>query len=209
MIKFLRGLGPWALAAVLVGGGFLLITGFSALNPFKSTPFTNQGPTVVESIKALSELTSVEYVEYTTIEKGKDRGLLNWAQGERIYMFALARIGAGVDLGALGPGDVDADPEAGTVRVTLPPPAILYVEVDQEATQVYDRDTGLFTSGDKDLESEARRAAAAELERQALAAGILDAATENARDTLTVFLESLGYTDIVVEPAPAPDTSGL
>ncbi len=207
MSKFLRGLGPWVLAAVLVGGGYLLITGFSSLNPFKSTPYTVQGPTVVESIQALSELTSVEYVEYTTIEKGKDRGLLNWAKGERIYLFALARIGAGIDLGALGEGDIVVDGDR--VRVTLPPPAILYVEMDDEATQVYDRDTGILTSGDKDLETEARRAAADELERQALAAGILAAATENAQETLTVFLEGLGFTDVVIEPAPAPDTSGL
>ncbi len=207
MSRFLRGLGPWVLAAVIVGGGFLVITGFSALNPFKSTPYTIHGPTVVESIQALSELTSVEYVEYTTIEKGKDRGLLNWAKGERIYLFALARIGAGIDLGAIAPEDVHVDEER--VRITLPPPAILYVEVDDEATQVYDRDTGILTSGDKDLETEARRAAADELERQALRAGILEAATENAQETLTAFLEGLGFTDVVIDPAPAPDTSGL
>ncbi len=207
MSRFLRGLGPWVLAAVIVGGGFLVITGFSALNPFKSTPYTIHGPTVVESIQALSELTSVEYVEYTTIEKGKDRGLLNWAKGERIYLFALARIGAGIDLGAIAPEDVHVDEER--LRITLPPPAILYVEVDDEATQVYDRDTGILTSGDKDLETEARRAAADELERQALRAGILEAATENAQETLTAFLEGLGFTDVVIDPAPAPDTSGL
>ncbi len=207
MFKFLRGLGPWVLAAVLVGGGFLVVAGFSALNPFESRPYTNQGPTVVESIQALSELTSVEYVEHTTIEKGKDRGLLNWAKGERIYMFALARIGAGVDLGAIGEDDVRVD--GNRVRITLPPPAILYVEMDDEATQVYDRDTGVFTSGDKDLESEARRAAADELERQALRAGILDDATEHAQEALTVFLTGLGFEDVRIDAAPAPDTSGL
>ena len=38
-------------------------------------------------------------VEYTTIEKGNDFGWLNWARGDRIFLFAVARIGAGVEAG--------------------------------------------------------------------------------------------------------------
>ncbi len=206
-MKTVRGLAPWALVALLAVGAFLVVTGFGSLNPFRSKPFTNYGPTVVESIQELSELTSIEYVEYTTIEKGEDRGLLNWAQGDRIYMFALARIGAGVDLDDLTVDQIDVDGDR--VTVTLPPAEILYVEMDQEATQVYDRDTGLFTKGDKDLEAQARRDAAKLLEAKALEAGILDDATQSAIDTLTTFLGGLGFEEIVVSPAPPPDGSDL
>ncbi len=207
MFKFLRAMGPWAVAAVLLLGGFLVVTGFSSLNPFRSKPFTNYGATVVQSVQELSELTSIEYVEYTTIEKGNDRGLLNWAKGDRIYLFALARIGAGVDLDDLTADQVDIDGDR--IRITLPPAEIFYTELDQEATQVYDRDTGIFTSGDKDLETETRREAAKLLEQKALEAGILDDATQSAVDTLTAFLTGLGFEDIEVSPAPPPDPGDL
>ncbi len=207
MIRFTRALGPWVVAAALLVGGFVVVTGFGGLNPFRSTPYTNHGPTVVESIQELAELTSIEYVEYTTIEKGKDRGLLNWAKGDRIYMFAVARIGAGVDLDDLTEDDIEVDGDR--IRITLPPAEVLYTELDQEATQVYERDTGILTSGDKDLETEARRAAAVMLTAKALEAGILEDATASAVDTLTTFLTGLGFEDVVVSPAPAPDTGSL
>jgi hypothetical protein len=40
-------------------------------------PFENIGPTVVRSIRSLANLTTVEYVEYTIVEKGTRSGILN------------------------------------------------------------------------------------------------------------------------------------
>ena len=180
----------------------LAFTQIDALNPFRSRPFTEVGPTVVESVQQLSKLTSVEYVEYTTVEKGNDRGWLNWARGDRVFMFAVARIGAGVDLDRLEDDDVTVDAEKKSVRIYLPAAEITYITLDNEATTVYDRDTGLFNRGDPQLESDARLVAEQVLRDSALEKGILDTASANAADTITAFLKGLGYTEISVIPRP-------
>jgi hypothetical protein len=137
-------------------------------------------------------------VEYTTIEKGDDRGWLNWATGDRIAMFAVARIEAGIDLALLEDDDIDADRETGRVRLILPPAQITNVAVDNEATSVFDRDTGVFTKGDPDLERAARLAAEEILVVQAEEQGILQMAEDRAVLVLTDLLRGLGYTDIEV-----------
>ncbi len=69
--------------------------------------------------------------------------------------------------------------------------------VDNEATEVLDRDKGLFTKGDPQLEGEARRIAETVLVEGALDDGILTQAEENATVVITKFLTGLGYTDVV------------
>ena len=182
---------------------------FDDLNPFASEPYTEIGPSVIHSIRDLSALTTVEVVEYTTIEKGTHGGLLERFRGDRIFLFAVARIGAGVDLAALDEQSFDVDPERRAVRLTIPPPQIQYVALDNEATQVFDRDTGIFTKGDRDLESEARRVADEVLREQALDSGILDRAFENAVLSLTAFLEGLGYEHVEVVQRRPPETESL
>jgi hypothetical protein len=166
--------------------------------------FQDVGPAVVDSIQELSELTTVEMVEYTTISKGEDFGWLNWARGDRVFLFAVARVGAGVDLEKLTPESFIVDNEAGTVLVRLPAPEVFYSYLDNEATQVFDRDTGLLTKGDAQLESEARREAERLLVDLSLDEGILDQAQENAETTISNFLHGLGYTHVMIERSPTP-----
>lgn len=197
--------------AVLVG---VLLAGvvFAALSVFRidlpsfitGEEFSEVGPTVVESIQDLSELTTVEMIEYTTMERGEDFGWLNWARGDRLYMFAVARIGAGVDLADLDPESFVVDAENGTVLVKLPPAEVLYAYLDSEATEVIDRDTGLLTKGDYELETEARREAESLLESQAVENGLLKTAQENAETTIAEFLHGLGYRHVIIERSPTP-----
>ena len=165
-------------------------------------PYTNLGPVTVQTIRDLASLTTVEVVEYTSIEKGDDRGWLNWATGDRIAMIAAARIGAGVDLAEVTADDIAVDREAGRVVIRLPAAQITYVAPDTEATQVYDRDTGLFTKGDPQLERAARLAAEEVLVDQALEGGILDLAEQRAVTVISGLIEGLGYTDVTVTVRP-------
>jgi hypothetical protein len=165
-------------------------------------PFTRLGPVTVQTVRAMAELTTVEVVEYTTVEKGNDRGWLNWAAGDKLSMFVVARIGAGVDLGAVRADDIYADPGTGKVVLTLPGAAITYVAVDTQASHVYDRDTGIFTKGDPDLERAARLAAEELLTRQALDAGLLEKAENQAVEVLTSLLTGMGYQDVRVAVGP-------
>lgn len=167
----------------------------AALEP---EPYQEIGPTVVRSIRDLANLTTVEMVEYTIVEKGTDEGFLAWARGDSLELFAVARIGAGVDLGEVSVRSFDLS-EDGVVELVVPAAEVQYVAVDNEATQILDRDTGLFTRGDPRLESDARRIADESLRQAALDEGILEMAEENAREVISNFLLNLGYRDVILE----------
>lgn len=203
---------PYALVAITA---LLLLAGFLAIRAVIGTiptveditqavegePFENVGPTVIRSIRDLANLTTVEYVEYTVVEKGTNSGILNWATGDSLTLLAVARIGAGVDLSQLDSSSFDVNLETGEVTVRLPEAAIQYVAVDNDATQVLDRSTGLFTKGDPRLETDARNVAEDVLVDQALTSGIIDEAQENAAEVITNFLLGLGYADVKVVQA--------
>ena len=195
------GTGKIVGLSVIAVVGLLAVFGamkIGDLNPFAQKPYTDIGPTVVESVRDLSQLTTVEQVQYTTVDRGKDGGFFGFLRSDRVFLFAVARIGAGVDLSELEQGDFDVDQEQRKVRLTIPAPTIQYVAMDSDATRIYDRDTGLFTKGDKDLESEARKIAEAELRQKALTSGILDRAHANTVRALTAFLGSLGYDQVEI-----------
>jgi hypothetical protein len=173
---------------------------------FEPQPYEEIGPVTITAIRDLAQLTTVETVQYTIVEKGTDEGWLAWARGDSLRMFAVARIGAGVDLSKLTVRDISVG-EDGVVEMTIPTATIQYVDPDEDATQVLDRDQGLFTSGDPGLESDVRRIADEVLVENAIEEGILDEAEANARSVLTDFLLSLGYSDVVVEfEEPLPES---
>lgn len=210
-MKRATAIGLWILATVLVvlmiGAAYVVgrairvadeTTGAISDEILGSGEYTEFGPVTVQTIRSLAELSTIEMVEYTTIEKGNDRGWLDWAQGDHIAMFAVARIEAGIDLAKLDDDAIAADRETGWIRIILPAAEITGVAVDDEATAVYDRDTGLFTKGDINLEREARLAARDILTQQALERGILDLAEDRAIVLITDLVKSLGYLDVVV-----------
>jgi hypothetical protein len=171
---------------------------------FEPEPYEEIGPVTITAIRDLAQLTTVETVQYTMVEKGTDEGWLAWARGDSLRMFAVARIGAGVDLAELSVRDITVD-ENGVVELSLPAPVIQYVDPDEDATQVLERDVGIFTSADPGLESDVRRIADEVLVDNAIDEGILEEAEANARSVLTDFLLSVGYADVVVnfdDPVP-------
>jgi hypothetical protein len=165
---------------------------------FEPEPYEEIGPVVISSIRDLSNLTTLESVQYTIVDKGTDRGWLDWARGDSIQLFAVAKIGAGIDLSGITVRNVSLD-DSGVVEITVPRAQVQYVSVDNEATQILDRETGLFTKGDPRLETDARQVAEEVLVQGALDDGILLEAEANARQVLTDFLLGLGYRDVVVE----------
>ena len=165
---------------------------------FEPEPYEEIGPVVISSIRDMSNLTTVETVQYTIVDKGTDRGWLEWARGDSLQLFAVAKIGAGIDLSQITVRNVSLD-DQGVVEITVPPAEIQYVSVDNEATQILDRETGLFTKGDPRLETDARQVAEEVLVQAALDDGVLADAEANARQVLTTFLLGLGYRDVVVD----------
>jgi hypothetical protein len=102
---------------------------------------------------------------------------------------------AGVDLAELGEDDLWLD--SGTLYVRLPEPQIFVATLDNDKSYVYDRDTGLFTKGNIDLETLARQAAEEEIEKAATEDGILDQAQTNAEYYLTRLFQTLGYPQVI------------
>jgi len=200
-----RVIGPFGVfAAIAVAGIFALslllaqIPSFNLPSFIVGEEYQDVGIVVVEEMQDLAELTTVEVIETTTIERGDDHGILNMVLGDSLYMFAVARIGAGVDLSLLTEDSFTVDNETGVVEVEIPRAQIFYGYLDSDSTQVLDRDTGLLTKGDDQLESDTRAEAERILVAQAVSAGILDRAQANAEDVLTGFFTSMGYTDVVI-----------
>lgn len=206
MTRSSKALVAAALVVVLVGvgvGGILVGRGIDTADGWASRIFgegevTELGPVTITAMQELAQLTTFEMVEYTVVEKSDDRGWLNWATGDSVTMFVVARIGAGVDLTAMTEASIDADPATGVAVIRLPAPEIMFVDVDEEQTTVYDRDTGIFTSGNPNLEQAARLAAEEILVSAALDGGLIERAGEEARTVITTFVETLGYSDVTV-----------
>ena len=202
------GILATAFVAVVLGAGGFLYAGLSrvvdaipTVDDFAAAvapePFLEISPAVVTSVQEMAQLTTGEMTEFTMVEKGTDQGWLQWARGDTVRLMAVADIGAGVDLAKVSTSDFSVS-EQGGVELMVPKAEIHYIAVDHEATQILERDKGLFTKGDPQLESEAREIAETVLVDSALQSGILAEAETSTRIALTNLLKGLGYTEVVV-----------
>ncbi|TFG50117.1 MAG: DUF4230 domain-containing protein [Anaerolineales bacterium] len=117
--------------------------------------------------------------------------------GDRLIFVAHGEIIAGIDLGKLEPEKLEV--RDGILYVQLPEAEIFVVAIDNEKSYVYDRETGLLTQGEVNLESEARRAAEIEIEKSALEDGILELASQNAESYLDRLFRDLGFPEVIFE----------
>lgn len=157
---------------------------------------------VIKEMRQLGRLETSSFTIEKIIEAKKDGGgpWRNILFGDKLLLIAHGEVVAGYDLSGLSEEDVEKT--SGSLRVRLPAPQILSVRLDNEKTRVYDRDQGILTRGDKDLESEARLAAEQSIRDAACAAGILSEAEENAVKQLKAVLGALGYPDAVIQSPP-------
>ncbi len=168
------------------------------------TPTQTPTPTptpivVIHRMNALGRLETTEYVMQTVVDLENDRSNL-WEQifgSDKLMLIAEGEVVAGFDLEKIDPADIDV--EGTTVRIVLPAPEILYSRIDNEQTQVYKRQTGIFVSPDPTLESRARQLAEEALVEWATERGIFEQATEDGKVQIENFLRSLGFTDITIQ----------
>ena len=167
----------------------------------RQTSLDTSVPVVVEQIQRLSRLETVVYSLDTVVEGSRSSALLpDVLAGDKILLVVHGQSIAGVDLGKLRPENVRIDANGGgrSIHVTLPPSEVFVTAIDSRQTRVYSRQTGLLVPVDQNLESETRAKAQGQLERAALADGILDAARKNARATVTTLLGGLGFQQVDV-----------
>ena len=159
-------------------------------------------PMVIERIQRLNRLESVVYSLDTVVEGDKSNPILPDAlAGDRILMIVHGQTIAGVDLSQMKPEDVQITEGTSerSIKLTLPPSQVFLTTIDNAHTRVYSRDTGLLVPADPNLESLTRAKAQQQLQTAALSDGILDAASKNARTTITAMLEGLGFEHVEVK----------
>jgi hypothetical protein len=167
-------------------------------NVIHPTPTIIPDPiTIIHQIQSLARLETIKFSLEKIITAETRQGVFEWLVGDRLIFVAHGEVIAGIDLKKLEPEDLLV--KGGVLYVDLPEPEIFVVDLDNEQSYVYDRETGLFTHGEVDLESEARRAAEREIEQSALEDGILTLAQQNAESFLDRLFRDLGFPEVVFE----------
>lgn len=223
VMRVMRRIGPWigvlVLILVVAFAAYLVTTtvrqatqpvaalsaglGTQIAEILHPTPTILPDPvTIVREVRSLARLETIQYTVEKVITAETGQGPFGFLFGDRLLLVAHGVVIAGVDLGRVEPTDVWFD-EAGRVYLRLPAPEIFVATLDNNQSYVYDRDTGLLTSGDVNLEAAARRAAEEEIRQAALRDGILDQARLNAESVLYRLLRSLGFGDVIFAPAGA------
>lgn len=172
--------------------------------------YTDQSPAVLTRVQDLGRLETVNYTIEKVIEGNVEQGpeLLDFLLGDRILLVAHGEVIGGIDLTQMTDDDIMVSEAGARVRVRLPGAIILTHRLDNEKSRVYDRQTGLLTKGDPNLESEVRRAAEQQILRAACEAGILAQATENAQRQLTLMLQSMGHANVDFVPGEVTGPTG-
>ncbi len=163
------------------------------LNP---TPTILPDPVaIVHDVRALARLETVQYSIERVITAESGQGIFANLFGDKLLFVAHGVVIAGTDLQKLGPEDMWV--ENNVLYVRLPPPEIFIATLDNEKSYVYDRETGLLTKGDVNLETEARRVAEESIEQAALEDNILVTAGKNAELYFSLLLRDLGYPEVI------------
>ena len=136
------------------------------------------------------ETASMRVVSVSTIRQTYDL-IPNALAGDQLTLYSAGDVIAGVDLSLLKSEDVYREGD-GTIVVHLPPPEVLVSRIDNRATHVIDRRTGVFRRADVGMEGRARQYAEQNIRNEALRKGILPLAQKNAEARIAGLLHTLG-----------------
>lgn len=151
--------------------------------------------TIVHEIRALARLETIQYTIEKVVTAETGQNVLAPLFGDRLLFVAHGYVTAGIDLEKIGPQDMVV--QEGTLYVTLPAAEVFVATLDNDKSYVYDRETGLLTHGDINLETAARQVAEDQIEQAAIDDGILDQARVNAETYLKSLLNSLGFPQVI------------
>ena len=147
--------------------------------------------TIISDIHALARLETIQYTVEKVITAEIGQGNFGFLFGDKLLFVAHGFVIAGIDMEKLQPQDLQM--VNGVLNVRLPPAEVFVATLDNQKSHVYDRQTGLLTQGDQNLEATARQAAEAEIQKAALEDGILNLAQQNAETYLSKFFGALGF----------------
>lgn len=152
---------------------------------------------VIKQIESLSRLETASYSIDKIIEIGTNYdSLKQFLFGDKLLLVAHGKVIAGFDLSTLKAGDFTGLGSSITVR--LPAPQIFDTYLDNSQTRVFDRNQGIFTKGNINLEAEARQNAEATIKEAACQGGILIEASKNAEQQLKLIFKASGFENITL-----------
>lgn len=153
---------------------------------------------VVQKLQALNRLETAQFVSQHVIEvKSESTWLPSFLVGERLLLVAQVEVVAGLDMTQISPTDIEV--KGNEVAVTLPPPKILSVRIDEAKTRVFAREGGwLVFNPDIHLEREARLQALMEARQAALKRELIPFAQQKAEENLRAFLKTLGFKKVEI-----------
>jgi hypothetical protein len=159
---------------------------------------------IIRQVRSLARLETIQYTVERVITAETGQGAFGILFGDRLLFIAHGIVIAGVDMQLLSPQDLRV--QDNVLYVHLPAPEIFIATLDNDKSYVYNRETGVLTRGDVNLETTARRAAEQVIRQAALEDGVLDLARRNAENYLSRLMSELGgYNDVVfVQPTPQP-----
>jgi hypothetical protein len=151
--------------------------------------------TIINQIRPLARLETIQYTveKVITAEVGQDN--LAPLFGDKLLFVGHGYVTAGIDLQDISAQDFVV--ENGLIKVHLPEAKIFVATLDNDKSYVYDRETGMLTHGDINLETTARQAAEDQIKQAALDDGILVQAQANAETYMQSLLNKLGYSQVV------------
>jgi hypothetical protein len=155
-------------------------------------------PATVLQIQQLHELGTVKYRIQKVI--GIKEPKIPFGE-ESLLLVVQGTVVAGIDLNRITSSDVFEIP--GGVAVRLPEARILHAYLDENQTRVWDRRITWWTPWvpfSPELETRARQQAVREVEEAARGMGILEQARQNARQSISTLLRTLGIETVHFEP---------
>jgi hypothetical protein len=206
---------------VIAGGAYLIVQSIRDMTQAASAPFqqvqqANEAvqtqvsqllhptPTIIpdpvtyiNEVRALARLETIQYSIEKVLTAEQGQGFFGFLVGDRLLFVAHGVVIAGIDMEKLQPEDLRL--EDGVLYVNLPPAEIFIATLDNEKSYVYDREQGILSPDNFDLETDTRRVAEDEIRKAAIEDGILDQAQVNAEAYLLKFFNALGYQAVIFE----------
>lgn len=153
--------------------------------------------TIIYDVQSLARLETIQYSLEKIITAQIGQNQFKAFFGDKLLFVAHGTVIAGIDLRKISEEDIWVVGDI--LHIKLPPAEVFIYTLNNQKSYVYDRETGLLTKGDINLETTARKAAENEILKAALADGILEQADANGLVFMERFLDELGYEKVIFE----------
>ncbi|MCB9111057.1 MAG: DUF4230 domain-containing protein [Anaerolineales bacterium] len=155
--------------------------------------------TYINEVRALARLETIQYSisQVVSAETNQQSPVYAFAFGSKVLVQIHGSVIAGIDMEKLQPGDMRF--QDSVLYVRLPPAEILAITLDEDQTEVYTVQEGIFVDIDPNLVLDILSVGKDKIVSVALDDGILQQAKRNAEAYLLRFFSALGYKSVIFE----------